>query len=941
MADGSIRINTKIDNSESSKGMKDLEKSADACARHVKDAFNSIDSVKGCESAIKKQVTQWQRAKDKADEYEKKLEEVNAKLRAMEQDAFEQADIGFKDDTNEKIKNRADSSLENNKDYQKLIDQSIALEDAWTVQNQKMNTANANVQELESTLERVKSGAGSTGKEISRLGKFTNSLKGIASKIGSVFSSGFGKAKSAASRFFKSVMSSSTNGINSIKRMAMAVVGIRAAYSLARKATDQYLQSNEEASNRIAAIWNTLGAIIGPFVDMVISAVTTALSYINALVKTLTGIDFVARANSKALKKQATATKGVAKATKEANTQLASFDEMNKLEDTSSSGSSGGGGAGGSGASLFEPIDVDTSWINGLKEAFDKGAYELGKYLGESLNKVMASIDWEPIKKGAQEIGRNIALFLNGAIDGIDWSLLGKTIGEGLNTVLNLVYGFVSTFNFRKFGEAIGTAFDSCFKTIDWKMLADTVSQGVIGIFNTISGALSAVDWSNIGSTLMNCILSIDWGGIISAIAESIILTLKSVVDLILGALGELVSSLPSLTDDIFKWVDSIDWSSLGSTLGSYIADILLQLIDLILNTNWFEVIVNVVKIIGDAILGVIDFLIGVVESVIKDIWDTIKSNFTYENMLKWIKGVVKSIQDGIKDISKWFDEKFNAAYDAICEIFSDIGQWFGDRAQDICNAVNFINTWFNDKFDAACKAIKNIFSGIGKWFGDRYNDICNSFNSIGEWFRGKFDSAWNLIKGIFSPNAVTTFFSGCWKNIKGAFGNVADWFRGTFASAWQAVKNVFSSGGKIFDGIKDGILNGLKAVINALISGINRVIKIPFDGINSALKAIKRTDILGFKPFSWIGTISVPSIPKLARGGIVNNPTLFQAGEAGKEAVLPLQNNTQWMQDLADFINSQRKGDDEKEINLYIDGERFFRWLIKKQKDREFAMNG
>ena len=53
--------------------------------------------------------------------------------------------------------------------------------------------------------------------------------------------------------------------------------------------------------------------------------------------------------------------------------------------------------------------------------------------------------------------------------------------------------------------------------------------------------------------------------------------------------------------------------------------------------------------------MGVIDFLIGVVESVIKDIWDTIKSNFTYENMLKWIKGVVKSIQDGIKDISKWF----------------------------------------------------------------------------------------------------------------------------------------------------------------------------------------------------------------------------------------------------------------------------------------------
>lgn len=65
----------------------------------------------------------------------------------------------------------------------------------------------------------------------------------------------------------------------------------------------------------------------------------------------------------------------------------------------------------------------------------------------------------------------------------------------------------------------------------------------------------------------------------------------------------------------------------------------------------------------------------------------------------------------------------------------------------------------------------------------------------------------------------------------------------------------------------------------------------------------------------------------------------MFQAGEAGKEAVLPLQNNTQWMQDLADFINSQRDDDGEKEINLYIDGERFFRWFIKNISNGNFKL--
>ena len=89
-------------------------------------------------------------------------------------------------------------------------------------------------------------------------------------------------------------------------------------------------------------------------------------------------------------------------------------------------------------------------------------------------------------------------------------------------------------------------------------------------------------------------------------------------------------------------------------------------------------------------------------------------------------------------------------------------------------------------------------------------------------------------------------------------------------------------SGGQIFDGIKDGILNGLKSIVNAIIGGINKVIAVPFNGINSALKMIKSVDILGYKPFDWIKTIGVPQIPKLADGGFVkaNTPQLAMIGD-------------------------------------------------------------
>lgn len=87
-------------------------------------------------------------------------------------------------------------------------------------------------------------------------------------------------------------------------------------------------------------------------------------------------------------------------------------------------------------------------------------------------------------------------------------------------------------------------------------------------------------------------------------------------------------------------------------------------------------------------------------------------------------------------------------------------------------------------------------------------------------------------------------------------------------------------NGGQIFDGIKDGILNGLKSIINAIIKGINKVISIPFKGINSALSRIKSIDIFGLKPFDWIKTLSIPQIPQLAKGNVAYSPLVAQFGE-------------------------------------------------------------
>ena len=76
--------------------------------------------------------------------------------------------------------------------------------------------------------------------------------------------------------------------------------------------------------------------------------------------------------------------------------------------------------------------------------------------------------------------------------------------------------------------------------------------------------------------------------------------------------------------------------------------------------------------------------------------------------------------------------------------------------------------------------------------------------------------------------------------------------------------------------------MSAFKSIVNKIISGINTVVAVPFNGINAALKKIKGISIFGLKPFSWVSTIGVPKIPMLAQGGYVkaNTPQLAMIGD-------------------------------------------------------------
>ena len=108
-----------------------------------------------------------------------------------------------------------------------------------------------------------------------------------------------------------------------------------------------------------------------------------------------------------------------------------------------------------------------------------------------------------------------------------------------------------------------------------------------------------------------------------------------------------------------------------------------------------------------------------------------------------------------------------------------------------------------------------------------------------------------------------------------------------------------------MFDGIKDGIVNAFKTVVNAIIRGINKVIAVPFNAINSVLEKIHGISILGVSPFSWVHTFNVPQIPELEEGGVLEKGQVGLLEGKGAEAVVPLEKNTGWIQRVARQIQS------------------------------------
>ena len=123
----------------------------------------------------------------------------------------------------------------------------------------------------------------------------------------------------------------------SLKKFGLALFSIRSIYSLVSRASSQYLSQDTELAEKLRSVWVGLGSFLAPAIEKISNVLLKGLGYLNEFVKALTGIDYIARANAKALEKQA-------KAQKKLNNQTYDFDEIRKQQEMTSESTSSSSG---------------------------------------------------------------------------------------------------------------------------------------------------------------------------------------------------------------------------------------------------------------------------------------------------------------------------------------------------------------------------------------------------------------------------------------------------------------------------------------------------------------------------------------------------------------------------------------------------------------------
>lgn len=590
---------------------------------------------------------------------------------------------------------------------------------------------------------------------------------------------------------------------------------------------------------------------------------------------------------------------------KKAKGALASFDELNQL--ASASDSSGGGSSGSGGLdNMGDAVDVDlgeaTTETDKLSTIFDDVIVQLTK-MKNLFNKGF-KIGFETANLDAlnEAIGNIKTSFMNLFSDGtilnaftsmLDSLALnvGKVTGSfvsiGVTIATNLIGG-ISTYlneNAQFIKDRLVGIFDAKAEIYSlWGEYSTTFAE----IFSALGGEVGKQITANILGVFSNGFLGI------------LELSTKLGRDIMMCITQPIVDNKESLKQALEGTLEVI--SVVTGTLKDLITDTMQKAVEV-----YDEYLAPAFENIASGISTIVGALTDAYNKYIQP---------TLMEMGKAWEGFYN---DSLKPVIDKALEVFGKLVEGVSKIWNETLAPFLAWAIDILApylATAFTN--ISEAFKTAGEIMLGVVDACLTGFGGLIDFVTGVFT-------GNWKQAWEGVKAIFK-GIIDTFYAVAINPLV----KITSYVTGVFARSWRTG---WESAGKVFSTVFDGLKNAAKVPLNWVIDMINKVLR----GVNSV------TSTLNSVPGVNIGTI--PQIPKLARGGVIDNPTVAMVGEAGREAVVPLENNTGWTVEVASvianalipFMHDGSNGNSGQYVGLEMDGVQFARtatpYVIKEMK--------
>ncbi len=729
MADGSIILDTRINNKGAYAELKELQAKAKSTAQQVAALDKQLAQAGAKHTSLGDDL---KRARQETAETARELQKLNTTMDLQHQKNgldFSPADVKRSDKLRATLDQQQQKIGAMSKEYRDQVPMLEKLQEEHDALLQQMDTENLAVEHQSRRIESL------LGRQIAA----SRAVQGVKNAVR--------LSAAAIQQPFKAIQARLSAMTKSMGRFSRRIAGLASSALIfnllssgLRQMTNYMGTALLSSASLRQALGNLQGAaataaapliqVLTPALTALANAAATVFAYLAKLVAFLTG------KTVSSAKAAAKGMSGTSKAAKDAAKSLAGFDEIERLDAKT-----------GSGASSITPnynFDAKSPFLDSVLAAIEAGEWnQVGQLFAQKLNEAMAAIPWPDIQDKAQTWAANIADTLNGFIDRLDWRLVGSTLAQGLNTALIFADTLVQGIHWDTLGNGIGNGMNQCVEELDWEALGRLMIAKWKIVFETLHGFIQTFDFSALGDAFaratMAAINNIDWP--------------QAAADLVSGAAG--------LLESLAHWIDGLDWQQIGSTIAECIT-----------NIDYAELAQAILDLLSAAVTGLADGLSALAGHLVGDFIQGIKQWFDDVQTQAAVAGygddVAQYLFDGFIDglealwngIGQWiYDHIFTPFKNGICEAFgihspsTEAKSWGSYISQGLLDGLaskwenitgwlrdlkqNFVDAWDNiraktsEAFNSIGQTISDIWNGITSTIKTAVNGIIGFINRM------------------------------------------------------------------------------------------------------------------------------------------------------------------------------------------------------------------